>query len=835
MRFGLGKRASKTIAEDEKASFVMVSSNKILTVSYGTFSCTLEGFDQSFDTMKAIAEYFRDLAQDDRYFGAEPPTPDAEMLARIAEREIERRVEARFVKGNWVLRPTEQSESPQGDVAPDRSSDAANVGATAGVAATALAVATAKAKEDAEPDETGPAQDDANRPQNDPEVAGTPEPRTEAETVSGLDDLPDEETTVDLSELELDTDADDIAVDADDVLSEDDAFSTEQSIDDLISEQADKADRAAKELADDARAESTQEVTAPPTPPTVAVTDSVADKLQRIRAVVAAKSQAPQVQASDHAEPEYIEDEHAMSGPDGDGIDENDAIDPDGAIQASSMAEAEEDKDESDSAPAAQDEDTLFADTIAGMMSDQIEDVDSVPESGRQERMKETASDASPHGTPESELQALRARIAELEAQTAAAEPRVTDKDADAIAGLYADEHEADPAEETDDTAALALDDLEDLEDIDDNDTGSDAPRALEKARQDDQAEPEDAPSTDNKAAPLVARVGKAKRADVESALAAGDIEEFNEDAVIDTAAAGDTDSALTKEEEEELARELAELHAEIETDDDWNFDAEDDTEDDAANANIRKAVKMTSPARAMLTDTAIAEDDTSVDRLVDKTETEMDEPEGNRRRSAIAHLRAAVAATKAERLLGKSKPKADEEEPYREDLADAVRPRRPKVTQARSERPAPVRTAPLKLVAEQRIDTDEDAQGDPVKPVRPRRIQRNMDAAAPAGASTAVEDTGFADFAEQQGANTLSELLEAAAAYMSFVEGHDQFSRPQLMTILHQAESDASSREERLRSFGQLLREGKIEKKGGGRFAASDNIGFKPDARAAG
>ena len=67
-------------------------------------------------------------------------------------------------------------------------------------------------------------------------------------------------------------------------------------------------------------------------------------------------------------------------------------------------------------------------------------------------------------------------------------------------------------------------------------------------------------------------------------------------------------------------------------------------------------------------------------DRILEKTESAMTEEGTSRRRSAMAHLKAAAAATKADRVLRhvvSRDPSADPEEqsPYRDDLAKVVRP----------------------------------------------------------------------------------------------------------------------------------------------------------------
>ena len=771
----------------------MMNNNKILTVSYGTFSCTLEGFEDSFGTMKAIAEYFRDLAADDRYFGAEPPQPDAEMLARIAEKEVSRRVQARQQNGKIVL--SALAETPDGHGARLQRGPAP----TAPVSPPQQAEAPAPQEDvisiDTAPidlTEIGSEPVDIEISEIEPQDAGV---SVEAPLAAQTDDA--QTAAAEDTDEEVDTAEDGLDEDQDTDIEDESA--SEEEVDAFFADDAGDDDEADEEQIE----EMPQAIVSPAPQPTAApahAPDSIAAKLERIRAVVAQQQDA----AED--EDDYLEDEHAESTPtlqdDADDSaliararsDIEDALDADDAME---LDEADEDEDEV----------TAILDRLA----------------------REGAPD-----TPR--VQAPQPVQAEKQTTSSLSDLEDEDDEEDdsaerSVSSLFGAADEEDAAAEEDDRVSDTYE--EEDEDEEDGRMAQDAAQKDEPA-----ATAPVEPAAPRPATVMRTRVIKVKRADLEAAIAKGELEEYDDEAedeaetardvpaLDDLAPARRPTTALSPEDEAELARELTALEEDISANADRNkAEAHEEETAPVAKAAPRKD-QGGSPARALLPDID-DENDTDVNRLLAETDHQMDEPESATRRDAFAHLRAAVMAKKADSTIDDDDAEHGDNV-YRRDLAKVVRPRRPVSTESRTGRPDDARPAPLKLVAEQRIDVPKaKAAG----PVRPRRVstESDMDAGSDTG-------EGFAAFAADRGASTLPQLLEAAAAYMSFVEGREQFSRPQLMTKVRQAGGQEEfTREEGLRSFGQLLRAGKIEKIKGGRFTVSEDIGYRPDQRAAG
>ena len=711
----------------------MMSNNKILTVSYGTFSCTLEGFDDSFGTMKAIAEYFRDLASEDRYFGAEPPQPDAEMLSRIAQKEISRRVEVREHEGKIVISATTDEDQVTLE-APALATTQANVQAEALIAAEAARATLAQAEENAEharvqaeAEAKAAADADATRLENARlEAARVEEVRLEAERQEAQP--VQEEATIE----PIETPAEEIVPrDLAAELTEAETFfassSVESENDDTEVDAIDTAPIAQVAAASEAH------------------DDSIAAKLQRIRAVVSNADQA-----SD--EEDFSEDQHAEDFG-SNAVEEthyavtNDTTDDDSfdiadfSVDTSDATETKADFDVQAEA---------IADIEAASQADDFADV----------QADQTAMD-------DDDMSAILARLEGSKFDAA------EDDDEDEIVLIETIEETADGENLFDDTIYAGDD-------------------ALINVDLEDDLEPK-----------RIARVIKVKRADLEAAIAQGDLEEIEES----------DDSSLSDADEAELALDLANVEIDLADLEDPESESlfEDDTFEEAIAPQSLPQID--------------GSDDDDLSRLLAEADQQMDDEEGKQSRDAFSHLKAAVAVKKAD--AGLAEPTAEEEEvAYRSDLATAVKPRRPSAGGARSERPTQTeRPAPLKLVAEQRVDA---ANLDTRGPVRPRRVALQE-------AAVNNEAESFVEFAEDMGASELPDLLEAAAAYMSFVEGREQFSRPQLMNKVRSVEKENFSREDGLRSFGKLLRAGKIEKIKGGRFTVTNDIGYRPDARAVG
>ncbi|WP_420837114.1 hypothetical protein [Alexandriicola marinus] len=851
----------------------MVGSSKILTVSYGTFSCTLEGFDDSFSTMKAIAEYFRDLASDDRYFGAEPPTPDAEMLARIAEREIARRVEARTEGTGIVLKAGQALSAPENKTAanepdtsapamvsqPDAETDTADQ--PSAMAAAARHDMVEPAEVDEPPVET--AAEDINAISSD-EEAEVAEVLTEEEAEEPADHTPEAaEDQPEAEELSSDHDAAPETGEADDT-DETDPWDYEAAASKLAESLAARPTPHRvtptrvmpphQDIPED-DALSGDPVDLPPaisTPPAHPDPESVAAKLERIRAVVGKSNRQDEETENEHAHDAVgaspstpIEDDQPVAPEMSEAGDETADL-PVEPGEATAEAPVAEDSAETEQQKAAR---PLRTRVIKMSLADFRKTLGQ----GDIEPVAET----SPQDEPSLDVEAP-------EAENIAATPEMVDAIADEMA---------------DDDDLLSEDDYDDLTDEDIADLAAldgTTPEAVTEFETG--LETEAALLSDEKEAELLAELAELERSedietgtelltpapvemsDTDDAVATHEPESIDDAAVADEAEAAEDAVAAAAAgplhtDDEDVATVAPELDVSRDMMTAWDM-ADEDDEDDRLNLFGGDDDDEDEHDRAILSDEGEDEDDLASDpralrrqrafesnpdddkavlsRLMEHTDDQLNDPDTNRRRESITQLKAAVAAKEAARQMGEQDAMSEETaDEFRKDLRQAVRPRRPaRVSDrptTRTERP---QTAPLKLVASQRVDIDPDQDVTakrPAAPVRPRRVR--LDEASEA---EAARDAGsFEVFARDMGAQGLAELLEAAAAYTAYVEGSADFSRPQLMSKVRGLADRDFSREEGLRSFGTLLREGRIMKVRNGRFQVSEETRFHPERRA--
>ncbi|MEO1951417.1 hypothetical protein [Thioclava sp.] len=910
----------------------MVGASKILTVSYGTFSCTLEGFDEPFNTMKAIAEYFRDLAADDRYFGAEPPQPDAEMLHRIAEREIQRRVEAKIQENGVVLR--QQDTLLGGEAAADE----------APAPAQEEPLVTSEVPQEAAPSAEAPAQ---------PEVAETPEPAAAPEPVA---ERPEPEIETQPAEPEagfaqpetvaakLQRIREAVArarvVQADSFAEEDEPVSVPEALlDRFETEPSSEAEDFGYDLdiSGPLSAEEIEPEASEPTQPEAEMPEAEVAK-----------------EASAEAALEQIAEENEevaeVAREDEDVVTEEEPVAEADEVEAEDIAAAEPDASEEDAADEAE---AAFGPTddqmgrrqaarrarrsakrakrIAALKAaaEELGATEEETVEQAEEQTEETSADitvdADAPAAPRMRARVIKVRRRET-IEAAAAEVA-----ADASEEIPAQTDDAAMADSAEDQAIPAAEQIE-------GDGAQQASEVAVEAEQEVEAEAElEAEAEDDDLAARLAAELSETTEEASPAPVAPQAEQPQDE--------GDRDSRmpgrLSPEAEADLMRELAALQmenlftgAEIETADETPEEAvaqadvyedlelpdidlsdlEDEsvdaplvlTQDEAAapeaeepeaatktasldaqnvlvlgNAIIaEEAEAEDAEAEAETVETADAEDteeaeaptevaareaaslseeetdrEAEVDRLLAEADKQAEVVETRRRFSAIAHLKAAVAATVADRLAkGQDTAKGgvedeDGSEPYRADLTQAVRPRRPVSSgETASRRPDPLRPAPLVLVSEQRVDAEEASEveeveqpaAQPAAAIRPRRVSAGQFASAQGDESEATpmnpeQATSFAEFAESLGTQGLSDLLEAAAAYTSAVEGRPHFSPPQIMRKLSVMDDAADvPREERMRVFGRLLRQGKITKVKRGQYAITEASRYWDEAKMA-
>ena len=202
-----------------------------------------------------------------------------------------------------------------------------------------------------------------------------------------------------------------------------------------------------------------------------------------------------------------------------------------------------------------------------------------------------------------------------------------------------------------------------------------------------------------------------------------------------------------------------------------------------------------------------LREEQQDVSRLLQQTDQKMAHPGQSRRRNALAHLRAAVAANRAEHPTSTLKTETLKMSKSSTLAAQASLPQED-VEGKTNDDPM---LKPLRLVENQRVDT------------------RNAIAEETAENSTVQTPIDFATYAHRVQATTLEAQIEAAASYLSLVLKRDSFARRNVFAQVREVDKKPFHRRISIAIFNSLIERGIVINLENGRYEIyKDRIGFQ-------